>query len=112
MARLERFGRIGAALHGLDLRALDGPGFAAIETAWDAAEGVLVIPDQHLTIPEFLAYSRRFGPVVPHPSKSTRHPDCPEITLLGVNKFRPDGTLDQAVYRRGAEDWHTDGAYV
>ena len=48
---------------------------------------------------------------MPHPSKSTRHPECPEITLLGVNKFGADGTLDMAIYRRGAEGWHTDGAY-
>jgi taurine dioxygenase len=41
----------------------------------------------------------------------TRHPDVPEITVLGVNKFGPDGTLDMAIYRRGAEGWHTDGAY-
>ena len=31
--------------------------------------------------------------------------------MLGVNKFGPDGTLDEAIYRRGAEGWHTDGAY-
>jgi alpha-ketoglutarate-dependent taurine dioxygenase len=31
--------------------------------------------------------------------------------MLGVNKFGPDGQLDMAIYRRGAEDWHTDGAY-
>jgi len=49
--------------------------------------------------------------VHPHPSKMTRHPDHPEITLLGVNKFAADGTLDMAIYRRGAEGWHTDGAY-
>ena len=41
----------------------------------------------------------------------TRHPEHPEITLLGVNKFAADGTLDMAIYRRGAEGWHTDGAY-
>jgi taurine dioxygenase len=41
----------------------------------------------------------------------TRHPDHPEITMLGVNKFGADGALDLAIYRRGAEDWHTDGAY-
>ena len=35
----------------------------------------------------------------------------PEITLLGVNKFDADGRLNQAIYRRGAEGWHTDGAY-
>ena len=41
----------------------------------------------------------------------TRHPERPEITLLGVNKFGADGALDLAIYRRGAEGWHTDGAY-
>jgi len=72
---------------------------------------VVVVPDQHLELDDFLRYSRRFGAIYPHPSKSTRHPDHPEITVLGVNKFGSDGTLDQAIYRRGAEGWHTDGAY-
>ena len=67
--------------------------------------------DQQLEIDDFLRYSRRFGYVVPHPSKSTRHPDCPEVTLLGVNKFGPDGKLNEAVYGRGAASYHTDGAY-
>jgi taurine dioxygenase len=48
---------------------------------------------------------------VPHPSKSTRHPEVPEITLLGMNKFDAEGRLIDAIYRRGAEGWHTDGAY-
>jgi taurine dioxygenase len=30
---------------------------------------------------------------------------------MGINKFKADGTLDEAVYRRGAETWHTDGTY-
>jgi taurine dioxygenase len=66
---------------------------------------------QQLGIDDFLAYSRRFGGVSPHPAKSTRHPERPEITLLGTNKFRPDGTLDKDIYRRGAEGFHTDGSY-
>jgi taurine dioxygenase len=102
--------QIGAEIHGVDVRTLDAAGFAAIYRAWLDAN-VLVIPGQDLTIEQFLAYSRRFGVVHPHPSKSTRHPAHPEITVLGVNKFRGDGTLDEAIYRRGAEDWHTDGAY-
>jgi taurine dioxygenase len=69
------------------------------------------VRDQELTIPDFLAYSRRFGEISPHPSKNTRHPDWPEITLLGFNKFDADGRLIDAIYRRGAEGWHTDGAY-
>lgn len=102
--------QVGIEARGIDVRTLDDDGFARVYQAWLDAN-VLVIPDQHLTLTEFLAYSRRFGRIEPHPSKSTRHPDIPEITLLGVNKFAPDGTLNQAIYRRGAEGWHTDGAY-
>jgi taurine dioxygenase len=102
--------QIGAEIRGVDVRALDDATFAAIYRAW-LDHNVVVVPGQDLQIPDFLAYSRRFGPVVPHPSRMTRHPDHPEITLLGVNKFGPDGALDLAIYRRGAEGWHTDGAY-
>jgi putative 2-oxoglutarate oxygenase len=111
MIDVKRLGpRIGAEVGGVDVRTLDEAGFAPIYRAWLDA-GVLVIRDQQLDIDQFLAYSRRFGVVHPHPSKMTRHPERPEITLLGVDKFRPDGELDLAIYRRGAEDWHTDGAY-
>jgi taurine dioxygenase len=102
--------QIGAEVRGVDVKTLDDAGFAAIYRAWLDAN-VLVVPGQELRIEDFLTYSRRFGLVVPHPSKMTRHPEHPEITLLGVDKFAPDGTLDMVIYRRGAEGWHTDGAY-
>jgi len=111
MVEIRRLGRqIGVEVSGVDVNTLDDSGFARIYRAW-LDHNVMVVRDQHLTMDEFLRYSRRFGAVVPHPSKSTRHPEVPEITLLGVNKFNPDGTLNQAIYRRGAEGWHTDGAY-
>ena len=111
MIQVRRLGKqIGAEILNVDVRALDDAGFAAIYRAW-LDYNVVVVPDQQLEIDDFLRYSRRFGIIHPHPSKSTRHPDHPEITVLGVNKFGPDGTLDQAIYRRGAEGWHTDGAY-
>ena len=31
--------------------------------------------------------------------------------MLGANKWDADGNLNMAIYRRGAEGWHTDGAY-
>lgn len=102
--------QIGAEVTGVDVRRLDNVGFAIVYQAW-LDHNVLVVPGQDLSIEDFLRYSRRFGVVVPHPSKSTRHPEHPEITLLGVNKFGADGQLDMAIYRRGAEGWHTDGAY-
>jgi taurine dioxygenase len=102
--------QIGAEVRGVDVKSLDAPGFAALYRAWLDAN-VLVVREQELQIDDFLTYSRRFGIVHPHPSKMTRHPDYPEITLLGVDKFGADGKLDMAIYRRGAEGWHTDGAY-
>ena len=111
MIEVRRLGpQIGAEILGVDVKALDDAGFAAIYRAW-LDHNVVVVPGQALEIPDFLRYSRRFGTIVPHPSKSTRHPAFPEITLLGVNKFGVDGQLDMAIYRRGAEGWHTDGAY-
>jgi taurine dioxygenase len=102
--------QIGAEVNGVDVKKLDDAGFAAIYGAW-LESNVLCVRGQDLEIGDFLRYSRRFGLIDPHPSKSTRHPQCPEITLLGVNKFGPDGKLDMAIYRRGAEGFHTDGAY-
>ena len=111
MVEIRRMGpQIGVEVTGVDVKTLDDAGFAPIYQAW-LDHNVMVVRDQDLTIEEFLRYSRRFGLVVPHPSKSTRHPEVPEITLLGVDKFDADGKLNQAIYRRGAEGWHTDGAY-
>ena len=111
MIKVRRLGpQIGAEIRGVDVKTLDDASFAVIYRAW-LDSNVIVVPGQELQIEDFLRYSRRFGLVLPHPSKMTRHPDYPEITVLGVNKFGPDGALDLAIYRRGAEGWHTDGAY-
>jgi taurine dioxygenase len=102
--------RIGAEVSGIDVKSLGEDDFATLYTAW-LDRNVLVIHDQDLDIAAFLKYSRRFGVLAPHPSKSTRHPEYPEITMLGANKVDADGNLNMAIYRRGAEGWHTDGAY-
>jgi taurine dioxygenase len=110
MSQVRPLGQIGAEISGVDVRTLDDVGFAAIYRAW-LDYNVVVVPGQQLEIEDFLRYSRRFGTLAPHPSKSTRHPDFPEITMLGINKFDANGQLNLAIYRRGAEGWHTDGAY-
>ena len=101
---------VGGEVTGVDVTRLDDEGFAPIYRAW-LDYGVVVVREQRLEIEEFLRYSRRFGRIVPHPSKSTRHAEHPELTVLGIDKFGPDGTLNMDIYRRGAENWHTDGAY-
>ena len=111
MLEIRRLGeKIGAEITGVDVKTMDEATFQKIYRAW-LDYNVIAVRDQKLEIPDYLTYSRRFGIINPHPSKSTRHPDYPEITLLGANKFRADGTLDMSIYRRGAEGWHTDGAY-
>ena len=71
---------------------------------------MLVVRGQTLTIEEFLAYSRRFGRLKPHRVKKTRHPEHPELTLMGVGTRKPDGKVDQAIYDRGG-GWHTDSPW-
>ena len=72
--------QIGVEVTDVDVKTLDDKGFAPIYQAW-LDYNVMVVRDQDLTIPDFVRYSRRFGPVVPHPSKSTRNPDYPEFTM-------------------------------
>jgi len=107
---IRRMGPIGAQISGVDVKTMDDTAFGKIYQAWLDCN-VIAVRDQELEIDDFLTYSRRFGVVHPHPTKSTRHPDYPELTLLGINKFRADGTLDTEIYRRGAEGFHTDGSY-
>jgi alpha-ketoglutarate-dependent taurine dioxygenase len=110
MMEIRRLGPIGAEITGINVKTMDDAAFGKIYQAWLDCN-VICVRGQELGIDDFLAYSRRFGTVSPHPSKSTRHPDCPEVTLLGTHKFRADGTLDKDIYLRGAEGFHTDGSY-
>ncbi|MEM7252852.1 MAG: TauD/TfdA family dioxygenase [Pseudomonadota bacterium] len=103
-------GEVGAEILGVDVRSLAASDFERIYQTW-LERNVIAVRDQSLTLEQFVTYSRRFGRIYPHPSKSTRHPERPEVTLLGVNKFDEHGKLIEAVYRRGGEGWHTDGAY-
>jgi taurine dioxygenase len=101
---------IGGEITGVDVKKLDDASFALIYKAW-LKYGVIVVRDQDLEIADFIQYSKRFGHVADHPSKSTRHPDHPELTMLGINKFDANGNLIKSIYGRGASGFHTDGAY-
>jgi taurine dioxygenase len=111
MIHVRRLGpQIGAEVSGVDVRTLDDADFGIIYRAW-LDYNVFVVRDQELTLPEYVRYSRRFGELELHPSKSTRHPEAPEVTFLGANKFDADGKLNMRIYRRGASGFHTDGSY-
>jgi alpha-ketoglutarate-dependent taurine dioxygenase len=100
MLQIRRMGpQIGVEITGVDVKTMDEATWSKIYQAW-LDRNVMVVRDQDLTIPDFIAYSERFGPVTPHPSKSTRHPDHPKITMLGINKFDAEGKLRDEIYRR------------
>jgi taurine dioxygenase len=102
--------QIGAEILDVDVRQLAPCDFDKIYETW-LQFNIIAVRDQNLTIEEFLAYSRGFGELLLHPSKMTRHPQHPELTVMGINKFDADGQLLRSVYARGGETWHTDGAY-
>src|SRR3984893_17357423 len=111
MLQIRKMGpQIGVEITGIDVKTMSEAEWSKIYRAW-LDHNVMCVRGQDLTIPDFIRYSESFGPVTPHPSKSTRHPDHPKITMLGVNKFDAEGKLRDEIYRRGAEGWHTDGAY-
>src|SRR5215210_754028 len=87
---VRRLGPIGAEITDVDVKTMDEATWRKIYQTWLDCN-VIAVRDQALTIDDYLAYSKRFGVILPHPSKSTRHPEVPEITLLGINKFKSDG---------------------
>jgi taurine dioxygenase len=101
--------RIGAIATDVDVRALSNADWKTLYRAW--LNGiVLVVRGQTLTMPEFLAYSRRFGRLKPHRVRRTRHPDFPELTVMGVGTRTADGKVDKSIYDRGG-NWHTDSPW-
>jgi len=101
---------IGAEILGVDLTKIGDDEFRLIYKAF-LDYLVVVVRSQHFTIERFLAYSRRFGRPTPHIVKKTRHPQYPELTVMGENTRKPDGKIDNTVLKRG-EGWHTDTAFL
>jgi taurine dioxygenase len=88
-------GTLGAVVHGVDLRRLDDPTFAALHAAW-LEHLVLFFRDQELDPAAHAAFARRFGELELHPYTEKLDPAHPEVTLLHSD-------------RGGRADvWHSD----
>ena len=104
-------GTIGIEIRGVDLsQPLDDDTFRAIEAVYDA-HPVVVVRNQHLTPPQHVAFSRRFGDLEIHVLKDYLLPNHPEILVLS-------NILDAQGKRIGLADagrvcvWHTDMSYL
>ncbi len=100
---------LGVIASGVDVTRMSEDEWNALYQAW-LDHGVLVVRGQNFSIPEFLAYGRHFGEVKPHFVKKSRHPDFPDLTVMGVGARNEDGTKNDSVYSRG-HGWHTDGPW-
>ena len=104
-------GGVGVEVRGVDLRDLDDATFAALSRAW-TDHAVLLFRAQHLSDPQLIAFSRRFGDldVAPNQESGRRSPDgLPEIYVISnvLKDGEPIGSLGA-----GEAVWHTDMSYL
>lgn len=103
---------VGAEILSVDLRAdLDPSTFAAVHRIW-VDHGVVLFRNQHLSDPDLVRFSRRFGDLDMAPLEKSGRPiveGCPEILVISnvIEKGKPIGALGNA-----ESVWHTDMSYV
>ena len=100
---------LGAEISGVDLaQPLDDATFATIERAY-SDDGVIFFRDQHITPPQQVAFTRRFGNIEFNIfGERWSVPGSPEIVVVSnvAEDGRPIGI------RRAGENWHSDMCYA
>jgi len=94
----------GAIVTGVKLAALDDATWRELHDAW-LEYALLVVPDQHLTRDEQIAFARRFGPL--------------EFEMAAISNVRGDGSIrveadndDVIKVLKGNMGWHADSTYM
>ena len=100
---------IGAEIRGVDLsQPLNDATFAAIDDAYNR-HGVIFFRDQHVTPPQQVAFTRRFGEIeINIFSERWSIPGSPEIVV--VSNITEDGK--PIGIKRAGENWHSDMCYT
>jgi taurine dioxygenase len=100
---------LGAEISGIDLaQPLDDETFAVIERAYND-HGVILFRDQHITPPQQVAFTRRFGEIEFNVfGERWSVPGSPEIVV--VSNVAADGRAIGV--RRAGENWHSDMCYA
>lgn len=101
--------KVGVIVTDVDMTRMSDEEWRRLYQAW-LDHLILVVRDQEFTIPQFLGVAERFGTLMPHVVKRTRHPDYPALTQMGLNTRKADGAIDKSVFARG-QGWHTDGPW-
>ena len=103
---------LGAYVRGLDVDSMTPQIEDQLRKAF-TDYGLLIFKDVGLSVAQQLRLSHVFGPTVPHPVPSVRHPDEPMLIVLAANEGKPaaddDPDADKIV---GVLEWHADTMYV
>lgn len=109
MSQFEIVSETAARVLNIDLaRAIDDAAFAALEAAFDA-HGVLVFPGQNITPAQHVAFSHRFGELLPN-FNSEVHGVAGHPELFVLSNIEEQGRAIGA--RRAGETWHSDMCYA
>jgi len=93
----------GAIVRGIKLTSLDDETWSALHAAW-LEYALLIFPDQFLTVPEQIAFARRFGNL---------EFEAAAISNIGKDgKVHADPADDVVKSLRGNEGWHHDSTYM
>ena len=94
----------GAVIRGVQLAGIDDATWEALHATW-LEYALLVLPGQHLTRDQQIAFARRFGPL--------------EIEMAAISNVRKDGSVrseaaDDDVMKvlKGNMGWHADSTYM
>jgi alpha-ketoglutarate-dependent 2,4-dichlorophenoxyacetate dioxygenase len=104
----------GAEVTDVDLAHSDPATDAAIHQAY-LDHRVLVVRDQHLSVAEQIAFSRRFGPLLLIEKKPGLHavldPEIDEISNVEGNGQIADPDSENQKFKAGNQLWHTDMSF-
>ncbi len=99
--------RLGTRVEGIDLETVSNADFARIETAL-LTHSVIVLPDQHLSVPGQVRFTELFGePEISLYTEFT-HAEFPQ--LLTLSNVKRDGKAVGAA--RVGKHWHTDFSFM
>ena len=94
----------GAVVRGVKLATLDDDTWQALHAAW-LHYALLILPDQHLSREQQIAFAKRFGPL--------------EFEMAAISNVRANGTLrreadndDVVKVLKGNMGWHADSTYM
>jgi alpha-ketoglutarate-dependent taurine dioxygenase len=94
----------GAVVRGVKLATLDDDTWQALHAAW-LHYALLILPEQHLSREQQIAFARRFGPL--------------EFEMAAISNVRANGTLrreadndDVVKVLKGNMGWHADSTYM